>query len=503
MLGCILTAPEQCLPKIMPRLTSPQAFYDLRHQTIYETMCSMADNGGIDLITLQQKLKQRNQLEEVGGLAYLSCLPNATPSAGNLDYYLDIVVEKYRLRSVLKVCTEIVGRVYESENIESLLASVDADFQSVLQPASSSQESWSIAELSSYDTKHDPNAVIGYKDGLTTRYLCRGYGAWIIGQSGIGKSAITHQQAYLFSLGLPFCGITPVFPCRVLIVQSENDIGDNAETAQGILASIPNITPAVISKINQSVKVVRCRGKTGKIFCQWLQQEIKSWKADLCYVDPLLRFAGIDVSRQDQCTQFLNNCLDPVLANTGVVLIGAHHTGKPKGQNESRNQTIYDKAYAGIGSSELVNWARAVTIIEAKNDGSFEMLLAKRGGRSWATHPNGDPTTTIYLAHAPDKIFWVQNDPPEFPPPSAKGKAPGRKSKIDEIAYSNLFEFCIGCKPEGEGLNDIAARLEHFLAKNRIDASLSTCKRIIPILVSTGKIEKGIQDSLYRKGKEA
>ncbi len=56
------------------------------------------ETHGIDLITLQQRLKDRQQLDGVGGLAYLSSLPDAVPSAASLDYYLDIVIEKYLLR---------------------------------------------------------------------------------------------------------------------------------------------------------------------------------------------------------------------------------------------------------------------------------------------------------------------------------------------------------------------------------------------------------------------
>ena len=47
---------------------------------------------------MQQRLKDKQLLEEVGGIAYLAALPDAVPSAANLSYYLDIVQEKYLLR---------------------------------------------------------------------------------------------------------------------------------------------------------------------------------------------------------------------------------------------------------------------------------------------------------------------------------------------------------------------------------------------------------------------
>ena len=503
VLGCVLVDPKQCFPIARARISEVAVFYDLRHQTIWQHLCKMGNNGGIDLITLSQHLKDDHQLEEVGGLSYLASLPDVIPSPANLPAYLDIVTEKFTLRRLVQTCTEAIASVYEHEGeLEPLLDQVSNDITQITTSRSEqTDEHWRMDALLAYDVDHDPNAVIGWHEGRTTRYLCKGYGAWLIGQSGIGKSSNTLQQSIYFTLGRPFCGITPVRPLRVLIVQSENDIGDNAETAQGIVDSIPGLTPALMDQILDRLKIIRCRGRTGAKFCQWLEREVLIHKADLVYVDPLLRFAGIEVSRQDQVTQFLNNHLDPVLARTGVVMIGAHHTGKPKGKQETKGQTIYDMAYSGIGSSELVNWARAIIIIEALDEGVFRMILSKRGNRAMACHPDGTNSTILYLKHATNKVFWEQTDPPEIISKGA-GKPVGRKSKVDEVATSNLFEFLAACKPDGEGKNEISARMESYLAKKRTDVSPSTSKRIIESLVANGKLLKS-ENGLYKKGPEA
>jgi replicative DNA helicase len=86
------------------------------------------EKQAIDLITLQQRLKNIQQLENVGGLAYLSSLPDAVPSAANLEYYLDIVLEKYLLRKMIQTCTGIVGRVFDYEGqVDALLDEVERD----------------------------------------------------------------------------------------------------------------------------------------------------------------------------------------------------------------------------------------------------------------------------------------------------------------------------------------------------------------------------------------
>ncbi len=130
VLGCVLLSPHDCMGECIEKLKSgPDIFYDLRHQTLFQTLTEMYDQKqAIDLITLQQRLKNIQQLENVGGLAYLSSLPDAVPSAANLEYYLDIVLEKYLLRKMIQTCTGVVGRVFDYEGqVDALLDEVERD----------------------------------------------------------------------------------------------------------------------------------------------------------------------------------------------------------------------------------------------------------------------------------------------------------------------------------------------------------------------------------------
>jgi replicative DNA helicase len=130
VLGCILLSPNDCLGECIEKLKPGHlVFYDLRHQTLFQTLIEMYDEKqAIDLITLPQRLKNKQQMEGVGGLAYLSTLPDAVPSAANLQYYLDIVLEKYLLRKMVQTCTGIVGRVFDYEGeVDALLDEVERD----------------------------------------------------------------------------------------------------------------------------------------------------------------------------------------------------------------------------------------------------------------------------------------------------------------------------------------------------------------------------------------
>ncbi len=130
VLGCLLLSPNECIGECIEKLKAgPEIFYDLRHRSIYETLVEMFDHKeAVDLITLQQRLKNKQQLEGVGGLAYLSALPDAVPSAANLSYYLEIIREKFILRKMIGTCTDVVARVYEHEGeVDTLLDEVERD----------------------------------------------------------------------------------------------------------------------------------------------------------------------------------------------------------------------------------------------------------------------------------------------------------------------------------------------------------------------------------------
>ena len=130
VLGCALLSPNDCMGECLEKLKNgEEVFYDLRHQTIFSTLAEMYDQrAAIDLITLQQRLKDKQLLEQVGGIAYLSALPDTVPSAANLSYYLAIVQEKFLLRKMIRVCTEVVGRVYDYEGeVDALMDEVERD----------------------------------------------------------------------------------------------------------------------------------------------------------------------------------------------------------------------------------------------------------------------------------------------------------------------------------------------------------------------------------------
>jgi replicative DNA helicase len=68
----------------------------------------------VDLVTLKDELARSNELDEVGGPAYISALTDGVPRSANVEYYAKIVKEKSTLRRLIQSATEVLGRAYEA-----------------------------------------------------------------------------------------------------------------------------------------------------------------------------------------------------------------------------------------------------------------------------------------------------------------------------------------------------------------------------------------------------
>ncbi|WP_282938652.1 replicative DNA helicase [Paenibacillus sp. RC67] len=137
VLGAILLDSDS-LVTAMERITNDD-FYRTSHQRIYEAMIELAEgNEPIDLITLTALLQNKQQLEEIGGIKYLSELANAVPTAANIDYYAQIVEEKSMLRRLIRAATNIVTEGYAAtDDVGDLLSDAEKRILEISQRRSS------------------------------------------------------------------------------------------------------------------------------------------------------------------------------------------------------------------------------------------------------------------------------------------------------------------------------------------------------------------------------
>ncbi len=94
----------------------PEDFYREAHRKIMQAIVDLnSRTEPVDLITLSDALKSRNQLQDVGGAAYLAELVERVPTAAHVTYYSRIVKDKAILRLLIQITTEISMRSYEAQ----------------------------------------------------------------------------------------------------------------------------------------------------------------------------------------------------------------------------------------------------------------------------------------------------------------------------------------------------------------------------------------------------
>jgi replicative DNA helicase len=98
-------------------------FYRDSHRVIFQAMVELFERGEpVDLITITNRLAGTGKLDDVGGPTYLASLPNAVPTAANVDFYASIVLEKSMLRALISAGTHIAAMGYDgADDVEAMI----------------------------------------------------------------------------------------------------------------------------------------------------------------------------------------------------------------------------------------------------------------------------------------------------------------------------------------------------------------------------------------------
>ena len=92
-------------------------FYQHSHQHIFQTLSRLYERDNpLDLLTVENELKDLNLLEAIGGPSYLSDLTRMVSSSANIEYHAQIITEKAIKRNLIKNCTEVITESYDSSS---------------------------------------------------------------------------------------------------------------------------------------------------------------------------------------------------------------------------------------------------------------------------------------------------------------------------------------------------------------------------------------------------
>ncbi|MGB9763165.1 MAG: replicative DNA helicase [Minisyncoccia bacterium] len=121
VLGSIIIDNESLI-KIADFLT-PDDFYFPKHRYIYEAILELyTKNAPIDIVSLSNRLEEKNLLNEIGGASFLTSLVNKTPTSAHINYYANIVHQKKILRDLINASYKIAELgLDESSDINEIM----------------------------------------------------------------------------------------------------------------------------------------------------------------------------------------------------------------------------------------------------------------------------------------------------------------------------------------------------------------------------------------------
>jgi hypothetical protein len=397
----------------LPNGLLPSHFFEPKHQDIASAIAGLLDEGITpDELTVSERLRTIGSNVEafaVSELATTGAFIQSNPAWG------DAVIKAFNLRKIAEHSRAVLKVINESgADPDAILLAHEQLARSLGtrkgQPKETSQ-AFDFRTMVQSDKEQDPSCVLG------NRFLCRGGSCLLVSQTGAGKSALVTHAALSLALapGHDFFGIkSRKGPLTSVIIQSENDEMDVAESIQGTLDGMGIARGSqLVDQLADRVFYYREAVKTGEAFGLLLRELVTRHKADCVWIDPILGFAGVDLSDQEAASHFLRHIIQPVLQDTGVILFSVHHTTKPA--KDKSSTSLGDLAYAGAGSAELANWHRAVMVLtkdptaEGTDEQPFYTLrIPKRGGRAGLKDDQGNYTSAIPLRHAREqgRIAW-------------------------------------------------------------------------------------------------
>jgi len=218
------------------------SFYSEANRKIFRAIVALYDeNEGVDIVTVIEKLKKMNMLDEVGGPAFVAEIAASVPTAANVGHYAKIVREKYLIRTLINTATQIVSESYEpSSEADELLDKAET---LIFDITSSKNREVAVVSLKDivkesietidrlYQRKENITGIpSGFHDlDIMTAGLQRSDLIVIAGRPSMGKSALAASI-------LEHAGVVEKIPCAFFSLEMSKE-----QLVQRMLCSVAHV----------------------------------------------------------------------------------------------------------------------------------------------------------------------------------------------------------------------------------------------------------------------
>jgi hypothetical protein len=292
-----------------------------------------------------------------------------------------------------------------------------------------------VAGVNSFPTIVPPETVI-----LGNSWVRVGDVFHLISGAGGGKSVASVQMAMAWGLGLPYFGIKPPRPLRILLFSGEDDGVTIGQCREGFLEHSKAITGRQLSEadlepLDRMMRTEFSREHIGERFHPHLVRILREAPVDLVVVNPLFSYIGGEIV---SCISPWHRVgLMPILQEYGCAALVVHHTTR---LSKDSWKTI-DDTYSGIGGGEAANIPRSVlTLKPTPAEGLFVVTVSKRQTTGWKDG-SGNFVASYFVKRSgdPERPAWIPVDYDEAQgiidgskPSGSSGKG-GKKATADHV----------------------------------------------------------------------
>lgn len=353
------------------KLVSVADFYHPAHATLYSTMVDMWEVGKpLDAQSMASELKQKGELDNIGGPVALMDLQSGTPATSSAGNYAKIIVKMATFRRAIAVATDLANGCYEQsmdpfDLMEHTIANLK---QTGVRIDEVPSDLWVLDEFLDRPEAIRPEWII---PGI----IRKGWRIVVVAGEGVGKTVLFRQLGMAAAQGIHPLRFSKMEPCRTLIVDLENpedSILDVCNPIRDRIAGNTNDYDPERAWLWHRPAGINVRSRSDRIA---LESVIARTRPDLVCLGPLYKAYEVTARENDElAAREVMRVLDDLRTRYNFGLMMEHHAPKESGGSK-RKMMPY-------GTSLWLRWPEMGVALQPEGEGLETLTVGRwRGDR--------------------------------------------------------------------------------------------------------------------------
>jgi len=376
VLGAILVWPE-VLDRIAD-LIAPEDFYREAHGRIYQVMLDLYGRSEpVDLVTVNALLKERGQLEGVGGPVFLAGLSEQVGFATNGEFYAHLVREQSTIRKIIDFGQELsdLGRKpgTPSKDLLQFIESRQHDLSSRNGFKDNAFDLRALTPISEWLKSPPPP-----RDYLFKGVLPAGIVGAVVAIGGTGKGYLLNFIGLSLATGLKVGPLEPTKKFKVVYLAAEDDQDElkrrTISTMKEVWPGEPppevdNFIPiSVFGKLGPLMQLDMAKNPVSAPAYDWLCRTLENLKdIEVVILDPKSMLYGLVENDNDHNSAWIK-CLASIARRFKITIIFAHHESKARAGTQDQASSR-----GGGALTDGCRWVANIRTMDPKTAEKFQV----------------------------------------------------------------------------------------------------------------------------------